>query len=116
MTNVTENLKEREGTAARGIPAAYPRHSRRPPGSSQGQGRERKKERRTEPWEESPPAVLGPDVNTRTSPNECHRELGIDVSIPCDIVHILEDTLSKVTNVTGNWASTFPFPVKLCTF
>ena len=68
------------------------------------------------PWEESPPAVLGPDVITRTSPNECHRELGIDVSIPCDIVHILEDTLSKVTNVTGNWASTFPFPVTLCTF
>ena len=24
--------------------------------------------------------------------DECHREFGIDVAIPCDIVHILEDT------------------------
>ena len=31
--------------------------------------------------------------------DECHRELGIDVAIPWDIVYILEDTLSTVTNV-----------------
>ena len=48
--------------------------------------------------------------------DECHRELGMDVAIPCDIVHILEDAFSKVTNVIENLASTLQFPVTLCTF